>query len=346
MIKNQDQDETSSALNSGLFAINGQPQPKPWQIPITDRGFVYGQCALETMPAFRISGRDWIPHLDRHLARLESSCETLGFNLPTTTERIAVMIQSLVAACSSSGFTGSSRFTVRIYATPGSRLVPGSAPTGMESSLLPTGSATDGCWYALISPVQSGWMEDVRQLTRNGVTLAPTDLGYTRRNHLAKSTNYADAIAAIKVARKQGLDDILWINSDREIVETSTANIFFIGRLGDQVEIVTPSTRSGCLKGITATWLLELLNEAGIPASSSILQLDELPRFDEAFLTSSLRGLIPVTTIGRHKLHSCREESTFKQIRRLFDAGIARLAGERIDWITGQKGRAETSALF
>lgn len=317
MIKNQHSDSLTNSLQPGLFAINGQPQPHPWSVPVTDSGFMYGQCALETLSGFIVDGKDCIPLLDQHLARLENSCENLGFKLPAPIDRLAIMVRMLMTA------SGLERTMIRIYATPGSAVT--------------TGFPTEPVWYALLTPAGPDWIDKMRLLTTSGLSLAPTELGFTRRQNSVKSTAYGPTNAALITARRQGFDDLLWINQDREMVESSTANIFFIARHGDSVEIVTPSARSGCLPGITASWLMELLREAKIPAGTAILQLDELPRFDEAFLTSSLRGLVPVTRIGRHKLHSCREGSTYQHIKRLFDAGAARAAGTPFDWISGKK---------
>jgi branched-subunit amino acid aminotransferase/4-amino-4-deoxychorismate lyase len=86
-------------------------------------------------------------------------------------------------------------------------------------------------------------------------------------------------------------------------------------------------------------WVMERLREAGIKCDVATIYGEEIPRFDEAFLTSSLKGIIPVARIGTHKLNTCRTKSTFHELLRLFRAALTRELGEPLDWISGQKQR-------
>jgi branched-chain amino acid aminotransferase len=107
-------------------------------------------------------------------------------------------------------------------------------------------------------------------------------------------------------------DDLLWCQPSGEILEASTANISFIGREGDALPILTPPPASGILQGITRTRILTLLKDAKIYAQEMILTIDELPRFDEASLTSKLRWLIPISQIASHPLHTARPKSALR----------------------------------
>lgn len=313
MKQNQHPDGTFDCKKNGIFAINGQPCQDPWSISALDRGLLYGECVFESISAFG----DTIINLDKHLSRLELSSSSLGINLPWTLDRLAVAIRSLVTAADLP------RSFVRIYVTTGNGW-------GMPAAL-----DCPPIWYAFVTPPPPKWSEIQRHNGQHGIALQPSDLGFTRRDPAPKLANYAHAALPLKRAIGQGFDDILWINQDREVVEASTANIFFIGRHGDQLEVATPSGKSGGLEGIMRGWMIDLLNSAGIRTEITTIQLDELPRFDEAFVTSSLRGLVPVNKIGRQTLQTCRSSSFFRNFERLFNAGLTRAAGSKIDWITG-----------
>ncbi|NDE15210.1 hypothetical protein EBZ80_09810 [bacterium] len=313
MKQNQHPGTNSVVENRGIFAVNGQPCSGEWVVPALDRAFLYGECAFESMSAFG----DHILHLDKHLTRLEFSCETLGIELPLELDRMAVATRTLVAA------SALPRSFVRIFVSSGS---------GWG---VPAPAYSEPVWYAFITPPQKDWAESQKKARTEGIALQPTALGYTRRDPIPKLANYAAAALPMRQARKQGFDDILWINQDREVVECSASNIFFVGRQGDLLEVVTPPGRSGGLEGIMRGWMLELLNGAEIRTDIQIIQSDEIPRFDEAFVTSSLRGILPVNRIGRHKLTSCREQSFFRQFERLFQAGLKRTAGFPVEWVTG-----------
>src|SRR5690606_38477327 len=134
--------------------------------------------------------------------------------------------------------------------------------------------------------------------------------------------NYSKSVAGLERARHEGYDDILWTNADGEITESSIANIFFIARQGDAIEILTPPPASGILLGITRQTLLDLFRRAGIAAHEQLVFADELARFDEAFLTSTVRGLVPVARIDHKRFFTTRPNAVFQQVKRLHGAWV------------------------
>ena len=102
------------------------------------------------------------------------------------------------------------------------------------------------------------------------------------------------------------------------------------------------TVHSGILKGITRHTILNLLNSAHIKAEAKIVLKDEIPRFDEAFICSTVRGLIPINKIDNHVLHTTREKSIFNQIKGLFHTWVSTNIGESVDWNTGRAHSRET----
>jgi branched-subunit amino acid aminotransferase/4-amino-4-deoxychorismate lyase len=150
--------------------------------------------------------------------------------------------------------------------------------------------------------------------------------GGRRRGAHIKTGLYLDCWSALQKARLQGFDDVLWCNGDQEICELSTSNIFLIGREGDLVEIATPPASCGILMGVTRRRISELLLASKIPVTERIIQKDEIPRFDEAFTASSIRGLRPIERIGTHRLHTMRPNAVFHHISRLWNSWIENVA--------------------
>jgi branched-subunit amino acid aminotransferase/4-amino-4-deoxychorismate lyase len=151
-----------------------------------------------------------------------------------------------------------------------------------------------------------------------GVSLKRKVAPWIERNPRIKLCHYAPEIVAIQRAKKEGYDDILWSRDDGELMEASVSNLFLIARQGDQVEIATPPAHSGILLGVTRQKVIDLLYDAKIPVTEQIVYNDELPRFDEGFLSSSLSGLVPIKSIDRHQFHTARSGSTFRHIERLY----------------------------
>jgi branched-chain amino acid aminotransferase len=292
--------------SQGIFTINGKASTFPWTIPASDRGFLYGETVFESMSAFE----DHVFDLDKHLERFDFSASAMNLELPIPRDRLKIIVQAQVAAARLK------RSFVRLYLTAGQPPEPAN-------------------WYLIITPADESWIKQTQKLTDEGSNLQTASLGFTIRDPQPKWASYGRAVAPLTRAREQGFSDILWINSEREVVEASTANIFFAGRHGDQLELITPPSRSGALEGIMRAWVLSRFREAGIRCEIATVFSEEIPRFDEAFLTSSLKGIIPVARIGNHRLTTCRTTSIFRDLQRLFRAGFSREIGKTVDWITG-----------
>ena len=75
-----------------------------------------------------------------------------------------------------------------------------------------------------------------------------------------------------------------------------------------------------------------LLTEAKIPVTEQVIYADELARFDEAFLCSTVRGLVPLNRIDQHRMSTPRASSVFRHIERLFLTWVESQLGFRVDW--------------
>jgi branched-subunit amino acid aminotransferase/4-amino-4-deoxychorismate lyase len=170
-----------------------------------------------------------------------------------------------------------------------------------------------------VSPESS---ETIQARRQKGLRLYPCrDASWMKGGHV-KTGLIGIRQVQLNRAKSNGFDDVLWINGDGEIAESTWSNVFLIGRTGDLVEIATPAVSSGLLQGITKRRITELLETAKIPVTERIIAEDEIPRFDEAFVTSSIQGLIPVTAIGSHRLHTLRPNAIFNHIARLYQTWL------------------------
>jgi branched-subunit amino acid aminotransferase/4-amino-4-deoxychorismate lyase len=107
-----------------------------------------------------------------------------------------------------------------------------------------------------------------------------------------KSTSYASALAARREAEAAGGDDALLV-ADDVVLDTATANVWW-ARDG---RVFTPATRPGVLPGVTRSFVLELEE-----AEEGSFPLAALLAADEAFTTSSIREVMPVTAIDGRSL--------------------------------------------
>lgn len=251
--------------------------------------FFHGGRVLTTL---QIIGKRMVD-FDRHIERLTSDAEVLGIDDAPTKEVWHFDIQSLIEDSLISKYYRARLFLFKDRLGKTQRLV-------AVQSL----------------PPRSSDMPDP-------IHLAPVvDKSWPRGSQI-KTGIIGRRQVELSSARSSGFHDVLWINAEQEVAEATWANVFFIGRTGDLVEIATPPESSGILPGVTRARIMDLLNNARIPVTVRTISSDEIPRFDEAFTTSSIQGLVPVTLIGRHTLPTLRKSAVFRHIHHLYETWLS-----------------------
>ncbi|MCX6129605.1 MAG: aminotransferase class IV [Proteobacteria bacterium] len=277
----------------GLVSINGNISPiAEGRVQAHDRGLLYGDGIYEVIAAVGSSLID----LDEHLARLRRSALETYIEIPWSDEALRFELEHIVQ------LGAFPRSSVRLHVTRGIGL-----GLRAEGKLTPNR-------YIYCSPAKNPSPANYEQALKLKIKRHPG----APKGPQVKSPSYLPAIIALAEAQTEGFDEVLWCNNEGEITEAASANIFLISRQGDLVEIATPPSTSGILLGITRARIINLLHRSQIPVTERIITLEELPRFDEAFVTSSVRGPFPVQLIDRHRLHSTRPQAVFHHILRLY----------------------------
>ena len=108
-----------------------------------------------------------------------------------------------------------------------------------------------------------------------------------------KTLNYWRKRIAQAQAAANGSDDVLCLTPAGLICETSRANIFLIeGR-----RLITPDLEGPLLPGIMRAVVLERASHWASRSMQGPLPRDRVAIADEAFLTSSLRGMLPIARL-------------------------------------------------
>jgi 4-amino-4-deoxychorismate lyase len=108
-----------------------------------------------------------------------------------------------------------------------------------------------------------------------------------------KSTSYAVNIAAEDEARRRGADDAVFVDAAGIVLEGPTTNLWW--RSGET--LYTPALDLGILAGVTRATVLELATEVGYEVAEGHFPLSALAGADEAFTSSSVREVMPVTEL-------------------------------------------------
>ncbi|EYE88544.1 aminotransferase IV [Fervidicella metallireducens AeB] len=124
-------------------------------------------------------------------------------------------------------------------------------------------------------------------------------------------TNYMEDIRA----KSKGYDTALFLNTKSQIAETCYANIFF----RNKNTIYTPSITSGILNGIIRKKVIEFSQKTGYEVKCCVITSDEMPYFEECFITNSVAGVFPVKSIENITYYSrefCEKIKTEKYLIR------------------------------
>ena len=117
-----------------------------------------------------------------------------------------------------------------------------------------------------------------------------------------KTLSYTDAVVGLLEAQDHGADEALFLDGDDHCSEASASNLFIV----TGATLATPPISCGALPGITRATVLQLATALGISAVERVSTLDDLLRSDEAFLTSSLRGIAPLVRVNGHEIGTGR----------------------------------------
>jgi 4-amino-4-deoxychorismate lyase len=229
-----------------------------------DEGVLRGRSVFETL---RVYGG--VPFmLDAHLDRLAASAARLRLPEPPRAAFGDAAFDAIAAG-------GELDATLRFLWTAGREGV--GEPTGL----------------ALVSPLPPG----LDELRARGLRVAVVRWAAGALAG-AKSTSYAENMAAQAEAAERGADDALLVGGDGPILESTvleapTSNVWF--REGDT--LLTPSLALPLLAGVTRAALFRLAPQAGFTVEEGVFPLDRLLAADEVFLSSSVREVAPVVAI-------------------------------------------------
>jgi branched-chain amino acid aminotransferase len=242
------------------------------RVPVFDRGFLYGDSVYEVTRAF--GGRPFA--LVEHLDRLERSAAGIGMTMPPRAE-----IEDAVAATCAA--VGSGELYVRIIVTRGAG----------EIALDP--AMADRPRLIVIArpvhpPPPEAYAEGVNVALVGHSRSAP---GARAVDPSVKSGNYLVSVLAVAEAKRRGAFEAILCDQVGRLTEGSSSNLFLVrgGR------ITTPPLSAGLLEGITRRHVIALAHRAGIAVDQAPLWPKDLESADEAFLTSSIRGVVPVVRV-------------------------------------------------
>jgi branched-chain amino acid aminotransferase len=141
----------------------------------------------------------------------------------------------------------------------------------------------------------------------------------SRNKPLLKQTAFIGESSTERKHLSGEIFEILLIHNGR-ILEGLTSNFFYVrdGELG--------TAGRGVLSGVTRETVLAITRQAGIPVRYKALNVNDIADVDEAFITSSSRGIVPVVQIANQLVGRGKVGKITKQLLNLYEQKISDIA--------------------
>ena len=263
--------ESAGAYADGAAFVEGRFVPvAEARVPILDWGFLRSDATYDVAHVWKGS----FFRLEDHLERFERSMKHLRLEPAYGRDEIKDILVECVRL---SGLRDAYAEIIctRGIPRPGSR-----DPRECENR-----------FYAFVVPFV--WIADPRKQEKGlhatigqRQRIAPESVDPTVKNY-----HWLDLETGLLEAYERGGETVILVDAEDNVVEGPGFNVFAV----KDNEISTPDR--GVLEGITRKTVIELAAERGISLEARPVPADELRRADEAFLSSTAGGIIPVTTV-------------------------------------------------
>jgi len=266
-----------------LISVNGAMKRRDEaMVSVFDSGFVLGDGVWE---GFRVAGGHPL-FLEAHLDRLYEGAKALMLDIGLDRDQLT---RALYAVLDANGMHGDG-VHVRLMVTRGVKRTPYQDPR------VTVGPAT-----IVIIPEYKAASNDTAE---RGISLFTVHVrrGFPDvQDPKLNSHSKLNCITACIQAYTAGADEALMLDP-HGFVATCNSTHFFIVRKGE----VWTSSGDYCLGGITRGNVIALCREAGIPVLEKNFSLTDTYGADEAFVTGTFAGLVPVHTIDGRRIRNGR----------------------------------------
>lgn len=265
---------TPDSRNESLLVwVNGRLVPRAEAVvSVFDAGFVLGDGVWEGIRL--ANGR--LAFLDEHLDRLLRGAAQIRLDVGLERRDLVEVLYGVVAANAMRDGAH-----LRLMVTRGVKASPNQDPRQT------VGPATVVITAEYKSPPPALYSQGLALATSRFRTSGPETFDMRLNSH-----SRLNLIQALLEAIELGADEALMLDP-HDFVASCNATNFFIVRGG----VVRTSTGEFCFNGITRAHVIELCRANGIPVDLANFTVDEARSADEAFVTGTFGGVVPVASL-------------------------------------------------
>ena len=246
------------------------------------RAYTFSDSVYEVIPFCNSN----IIAFDKHIARLENSCNSLSFSADL--KKIALEILDLIKK--SNHENGYVYYQV-------SRGIDRIRSHMFDDS---------------ISVETFGYVVEHDFVSQSLSVMLCEDMRWQRCD--IKSTSLLGNILSMNEARNKGCDEVI-MHKNSVVTEGGASNVFF----ATNDCVYTPSLSSNILPGITRELLINEIKKVGIRIEEGQFTIDDLLEAKSIWLTSSTKGLAQVVEVSNKKTNLIHDHELFKTCEEVFD---------------------------
>ena len=281
--------------NEAIFInINGKLfQRNKAKISVFDSGFLLGDGVWEGIRLHQ----SVLVYLEEHLYRLYECARGISLNIGLQKEDIIKEINKTLTTNNMKDDVH-----IRLVISRGNKITPYQNPNAnvglINLVIIPEYKRANPNTYK--NGIKIGRVKNIRP---NNEILNP------QYNTLSK----LNCILASIEANKLGYDEGIMNDMHGFISTCNSTNLFFI----KNAKIIT-STGQYCLNGITRSKTIEICKKNNISCHEKNFSFEDISACEEAFVTGTFGGIIPVLTLENQSLQSTNKESITNKIRTLY----------------------------
>ena len=268
-------------------------------ISVFDRGFLYGDGLFESLRTY--NRRPFL--LDQHIKRLYRGLKLTRIRPPMSAKQLKLAVLKTLAT---NNFKES---YIKIIITRGTAIGHGLSQDKVKSKASLIILVEEQKDYAK-QTFTKGWKAIISSIIRPEI---PTSQ--------IKSLCYLTNILAMMETKKRGANEALLLDERGNLSEGTISNIFVV----KHGTIYTPSLDTALLPGITRNLVIKLAQQAAFQVTEKFLTPKELYTAEEAFVTFSGAGIVPLTKIWKKKIGRGQPGPVTNTLMRHYDAETKKL---------------------
>jgi D-alanine transaminase len=270
--------------------VNGRYLPhSEAAVHIEDRGYQFADGIYEVI----LVKNGVLINADKHFTRLKKSLAEISINSPYTTSSLKIIIHELLKQ--NYKFDGSIYLQITRGAAKRAHEFPN---PNVKPSLVIT-----------LSPLRSN-LDKLYELGTKVITYP--DLRWKRRD--IKSIALLPNILAKQKAIENNAREAWLFDDNNNITEGSSSTSYIV----KNNSIITHPLTQEILPGVTRTLVLNLAKTANIKIEERVFSIDEAKSAEEAFLTSTTVGIIPIVKIDTSMIGKGKPGTITKRLIELY----------------------------